>query len=258
MNAVITERRGSVLIVTLNRPQVLNAVNPEVARELGEALQRLDETPELRVGIITGAGRAFCAGLDMKAVVAGESISATRHPEWGFAGLTSRTVTKPLIAAVNGDAVGGGLEIALACDVILASNMARFGLPEVSRGLLAAGGGVYRLAQQLPEKVAMELLLTGRLADASEMHGRGLVHAVVAPGDVLPAALAMAERIASNAPLAVQATKRLARSARVLEPTHANAVALADEEAATIFETVDAREGIAAFVEGRPPVFWGS
>ena len=257
MTAILTERRGSVLIVTLNRPQVLNAVNPDLARALGEALQYLDDTDDLRVGILTGAGRAFCSGLDMKAIAAGESIAATRHPDWGFAGLTSRTMTKPLIAAVNGDAVGGGFEIALACDVILSSSVARFGLPEVSRGLFAAGGGVYRLAQQLPEKAAMEMLLTGRLADASEMHKRGLVHAVVPPDDVLSAALAMAEQIAGNGPLAVQATKRLARSARLLVPTHATAVALADEEAAIIFESADAREGLAAFVEGRPPIFRG-
>ena len=257
MTAVLTERRGSLLVMTLNRPQVLNAVNSDLARGLGGALQYLEESTDLRVGIITGAGRAFCAGLDMKAVGAGESITDTRHLEWGFAGLTSRTMEKPLVAAVNGDAVGGGFEIALACDVVLASSTARFGLPEVSRGLFAAGGGVYRLAQQLPEKVAMELLLTGRLADASEMHSRGLVHSVVTDGNVLTAALAMAERIAGNGPLAVRATMRLARAAQVLTPTHANAIALADAEAAVVFNTWDAQEGINAFIEGRPPVFRG-
>ncbi|MFJ6078003.1 enoyl-CoA hydratase-related protein [Pseudarthrobacter sp. NPDC092419] len=254
---MLVEARGQILLVTLNRPDVLNAVNGAMTDQLSTALTRLETSPELRIGVITGSGRAFCAGLDMKAVARGASIEATRHPTWGFAGIATRKITKPLIAAVNGDAVGGGLEIVLACDLALAASTVRFGLPEVRRGLFAAGGGVHRASQQLPKKIASDLLLTGRLFTAEEAACWGMVNSVVSPGDVLPEAIRLAQLVAANAPLAVQATKRLIRAATPGSFTDAPTIALTDIEAATVFASKDASEGMAAFVEGRPPVFTG-
>lgn len=165
---VIVEELGPVVLMTLNRPEVMNAVDGEVSDQLGRALSLLEESSKLRVGVITGSGRAFCAGLDMKAVANGTAIEATRHPEWGFAGIAERQLSKPLIAAVNGDAVGGGFEIVLACDLAFTVPSARFALPEVRHGLIAAGGGIFRVSQQVPAKVASEILLTGRTFNASE------------------------------------------------------------------------------------------
>jgi crotonobetainyl-CoA hydratase len=255
MTAVLTEPRGYTLLITLNRPGVLNAVDGAITRELGAALQLLEDSPQFRVGVITGAGRAFCSGLDLKAVAAGASIEATRDPRWGFAGMTARQLAKPLVAAVNGDAIGGGFEIALACDIIVSSSSARFALPEVRRGLFAAGGGVSRLVQQLPEKVALELMLTGRLADAHELLRWGVVHSTVPLERVVADALSLASQIAENAPLAVRATKRLATAARTLSP--AEVAALSDAETAVVFPSRDAREGMEAFRERRKPIFTG-
>jgi crotonobetainyl-CoA hydratase len=249
--------QGSVLVITLDRPEVLNAVDGTLTLELGAALQRLEDSPRLRTGVITGAGRAFCAGLDLKAVAAGASLEATRHPQWGFAGMTARRLVKPVVAAVNGDAVGGGLEIALACDVMVVAQDARLGLPEVRHGLIAVGGGVRRLVQQLPEKAALELLLTGRLMTAVEAAGWGLASAVVPADEVLDRAIAIATTIAANAPRAVEATKRLASAGRGLSASDAQALAQMDEEAALVFPTRDAREGMAAFAERREPRFTG-
>lgn len=257
LGEVLVEARGHVLLITLNRPQVLNAVNGALTEQLGAALTRLETCPEFRVGVLTGSGRAFCAGLDMKAVAAGASIEATRHPAWGFAGIAGRTMDKPLIAAVNGDAVGGGFEMVLACDLAVASSSARLGLPEVRRGLFAAGGGVHRASQQLPLKIASDLLLTGRLFTAGEAARWGLLNTVVSPADVLPTAMQMAELVAANAPLAVRATKRLARAAAGVAFTDTQAVALTDKEAAMVFMSHDAQEGLNAFAEGRRPVYKG-
>lgn len=253
---VLLEARGPVLLITLNRPNVLNAVDGALTDQLGAALTRLEESPELRVGVITGAGRAFCAGLDMKAVAKGASIEATRHPAWGFAGIVAREFEKPIIAAVNGDAVGGGFEIVLACDLAVAASTARFGLPEVRHGLFAAGGGVYRASQQLPAKIASDVLLTGRTFPAEEAARWGMVNAVVPPERVLDDALQFAERVAMNAPLAIRATKRLARAVSGTVFT-AGRAALSDEEAATVFASHDAQEGITAFAENREPLFTG-
>jgi enoyl-CoA hydratase/carnithine racemase len=246
-----------VLLITLDRPEVRNAVDARMTVELGEAIGLLESTTHLRAGVITGAGDAFCAGLDMKGVAAGADIEATRHPLWGFAGMTSRDVGKPLVAALNGAAVGGGLEIALACDVIIAASSARLGLPEVRHGVFAAGGGVLRLAQQLPRKVAVELLLTGRLMPADEARNWGLVNAIVPEGDLLDEALRVAQRIAENAPLAIRATKRLLAGAGELSPSAPVAIAITDDAAAEVFASLDAIEGIAAFAEGRRPQFTG-
>lgn len=268
MASVLTEERDDVLLITLNRPHVLNAVDGDLTRELGSIVDNFESTQHSRVAVLTGAGAVFCAGMDIKAVAAGASIEATRHPRWGFAGITARQLSKPIIAAVNGDAVGGGFEIALACDLLVAAENARFALPEVKRGLFAAGGGVYRLAQQLPQKVALDLLLTGRFASAREMHGWGLVHtvvpaafdsaAVVPSHDVVAQALKLANRVAANAPLAVQASKRLALAAYKVDATDRAAVEQMDREAALIFASRDASEGVAAFAEHRPPAFSGT
>ncbi len=246
-----------MLVITLNRPERLNAVNGALTQELGRALDRLEESADLRVGVLTGAGKAFCAGLDMKAVAAGEPIESTRDARSGFAGMTSRVLTKPLIAAVNGDAVGGGLELALACDVIVAAEGARIGLPEVAHGLFAAGGGVHRLAQQLPEKVALELLLTGRLIAIDDAESWGLAHAVVPVSRVVADALKLAERIAANAPLAVRTTKWLASLARSHAATDANVIALTSAAAVEVFASQDAKRGLHAFRERHRPEFAG-
>lgn len=254
---VLVEARGPILLVTLNRPHVLNAVDDALTKQLGAALTRLETSPELRVGVITGSGRAFCSGLDMKAVARGSSIEATRHPEWGFAGMVARKLDKPIIAAVNGDAVGGGLEIVLACDLAVSASTARYSLPEVRHGLFAAGGGVHRLSQQLPTKIASDMLLSGRTFAAEEAGRWGIVNAVVPPACVLDNALRLAELIARNAPLAVRATKRLARAATAPSFTDPRVVALTDDEAAIVFASNDALEGMIAFAEGRKPVFTG-
>lgn len=256
-SAVLVEERGPVLIVTLNRPHVLNAVDRALTDQLGAALTRLDTSPELRIGVITGSGRAFCSGLDMKAVARGGPVEATRHPTWGFAGIATRKMEKPLIAAVNGDAVGGGFEIVLACDLAVAASTARFGLPEVRRGLFAAGGGVHRASQQLPKKIASNMLLTGRLFTAEEAANWGMVNKVVPPSDVLPEAIRLAQLVAENAPLAVQATKRLIRAATPTSFTDEPTIALTDDEAAKVFASNDALEGMNAFVEGRKPLYTG-
>jgi enoyl-CoA hydratase/carnithine racemase len=254
MSVVTLERRGPILLVSLNRPEVLNAVDGALTDELSAALQELENSEHLRVGVITGTGRAFCAGLDMKAVSEGAKIEATRHERFGFAGISTRMLTKPIVAAVNGDAVGGGFEIALACDVIVMAASARVGLPEVRHGLFAAGGGVYRIMQQLPEKVALEMLLTGRLFNAVEAKSWGLCCSVVPVENVLDEAFRLAELIAGNAPLAIQATKRLA-AARGLSATDAEAIELAAREAEIVFSSRDAAEGMSAFTEGRAPIF---
>jgi crotonobetainyl-CoA hydratase len=254
---VLVEARGPILLVTLNRPHVLNAVSGAMTDQLGAALTRLETSPELRVGVIIGSGRAFCTGLDMKAVTRGASVEATRHPQWGFAGMVARELDKPIIAAVNGDAMGGGFEIVLACDVAVSASTARYSLPEVRHGLFAAGGGVHRLSQQLPTKIASDVLLTGRTFAAEEAARWGMVNTVVPPACVLGEALHLAEQIARNAPLAVRATKRLARAATALPFTDPRAVAVTDDEAAIVFASNDALEGMTAFAEGREPMFTG-
>src|SRR5438132_2883212 len=159
--AVLVERRGPVLLMTLNRPAAKNAINADVSAGLGEAIEILADDAELRVGVITGAGAAFSAGADLKELAANRPVLAPQHPEWGFAGIVEHYVDKPLIAAVNGFALGGGTEIALACDLVVADESAAFGLPEVRRGLMAAAGGVLRLQRQIPWRIAVEMALTG-------------------------------------------------------------------------------------------------
>lgn len=253
------ERHDSVLLITLNRPEALNACNAALAGDVGAALEELATDPALRVGVITGAGRAFCAGMDLKAFLDGEDVSAPGHPEWGFAGTARHDLDKPLIAAVNGLAMGGGAELALSCDLIVASSKAKIGLPEVKLGLFAAAGGVLRLTRQIPYRLAMEMILTGEPIDAEQALRCGLVNRVVEPESVVPAALELAARIAANGPLAVQASKRLVRdTARFGDDWSDEMWAVNDAVFRRVSATADAREGATAFTEKRPPVFTGS
>ena len=209
--AALVERRGHIVLITLNRPHARNACNAAMSTAVGRALAEADADPQVRCVVITGAGdRSFCAGADLKALAAGEDLFADGHPEWGLAGLTSHPVSVPLIAAVNGSALGGGLEIALACDLVVVSETAVLGLPEVRRGLIAGAGGAFRLPTVVPRRVAMEMLLTGEPVTARRALEIGLVNRVMPPGEVLTEALSLAESIAGNAPLAVRATKRVA------------------------------------------------
>jgi enoyl-CoA hydratase len=239
-----------VLVATIDRPEARNAVDAEVGRALAAVMDRLDDDDDLRVGVITGGGGTFCAGMDLKAFLRGEEVHVG---ERGFAGMCTRPTNKPLIAAVEGWALAGGCEIALACDVIVAAEDARFGLPESKRGLVAAAGGLLRLPRRVPPGAAKLMALTGEAVDAVEAHRLGLVDVLVAPGHALPSAVEIAATIAANAPLAVAASKRLIDSA--LD----RAVLNAFEEQRTLADQIarsdDAREGAEAFVDKRTPVW---
>jgi enoyl-CoA hydratase len=251
-DAVLVEPRGNVLVVTLNRPDARNAVNAALAEGIGRAMDRLDDDDGVAVGVLTGAGKGFSSGMDLKAFVRGES---PYYGDRGFAGLVQRPPAKPLVAAVEGFAVAGGCEIALACDLIVAGRDARLGVPEVKRSLVAAGGALLRLPRRLPAGVAMELALTGDPIDAERAHALGLVNRLADPGGALDAALELAGRIAANAPLALAATKRI-----LIESAE-----WSDEEfwrrqgeiSGPVFASEDAREGATAFAEKRDPVWKG-
>ncbi|MEZ0075332.1 crotonase/enoyl-CoA hydratase family protein [Planotetraspora sp. GP83] len=256
--AATLERRGHVALITLNRPSALNAVNAALSTAVGAAMETLEKDPDLRVGVITGAGRAFCAGADLKEIAAGRSTAADGHPEWGFAGLIKRFVSKPIIAAVNGFALGGGTEIVLACDLVVASEQATFGLPEVKRGLMAAGGGLIRMPRQIPFKIAVELALTGDPISAETARQLGLVNRVVAAERTVAAAIELAEAIAANAPLSVVATKRmLYRNSEYGSDLDPRLWELNDDEMSALVTSADAAEGTRAFAEKRLPGWTG-
>lgn len=259
-DVVQRERVGHTLILRLNRPEARNAINLATTIAMGDALDEADQDVEVRVVIITGAGdQAFCAGADLKAIASGQTIMPDDgRASRGFAGLVSHPISKPLIAAVNGFALGGGTEIALACDLIVASETANFGLPEVKRGLMAAAGGAFRLVQQLPRKIAMEMLLTGDAITAQRALDLGLVNAVVPQAQVLEQALALAQRIAVNAPLSVQSSKRIARGwLTELSDTESAHWQITRSEIAQLLRSQDSREGTRAFAEKRAPVWQG-
>lgn len=259
--AVLVERRGHVLLATINRPQARNAVNRAAAEGLGQALETADSDSGVWAVVVTGAGdKAFCAGADLKAASRGESVQlpGPRGPAWGFAGYVRHHISKPTIAAVNGFARGGGTEIALASDLVVAADTASFGLPEVSRGIMATAGGMVRLPEQIPRKVAMEMILTGEPVSARRAYELGLVNRVVPQDQVVEAAVALAETICGNAPLAVQAAKRVAGGivdGRV--PAEDDRWALSADEGKKVSATDDAKEGPRAFVEKRPPRWQG-
>lgn len=260
--AVLVERDDHVMVITLNRPEARNAVNRELAQRLGEAVEEADQDPEIRAVVLTGAGgQAFCAGADLKAVARGEDISVPGRESWGFAGYVTHPISKPTIAAVTGFALGGGTEISLASDLVVAGRSSQFGLPEVKRGIIAAAGGIVRLPEQLPRKIAMQMIVTGEPIDAETAARWGLVNQLVDsddPDDVLAAALDLARRIAANAPLAVQASKRVAVGITDGSvPAEADAWTRNGDAIAVVMASQDAREGPRAFAEKRAPVWQG-
>lgn len=244
-DAVLVEAADGILVATIDRPQVRNAVNRAVAEGLAAAMDRLDADPRLRVGIITGAGGCFCAGMDLAAFGAGERPSVAGR---GFAGLVERPPDTPLIAAVEGPALGGGLEIALACDLVVAAESAVFGLPEVQRGLIAAGGGLLRLPGRVPHHRAMEIALLGERFTAADAHRFGMVNRLVADGAALATARELAGRIAANGPLAVAATKQVLTAGW---PADATGFARQAALAHGVRSSADAAEGARAFLEKR-------
>jgi enoyl-CoA hydratase len=250
--AVLTEAGEGVLLITLNRPDARNAVNAALAAGVAAALDRLDAEDDLRVGILCGAGKGFSAGMDLKAFVAGESPYIEGR---GFAGIAQRAARKPLIAAIEGFAVAGGLEVALACDLIVAARDARLGIPEAKRSLVAAGGALLRLPRRIPYHVAMEMALTGDPITAERGYEIGLVNRVAEPGEAVAAARELAAAIAANGPLALEASKRIL----------VEAPGWPEEErwqrqgeiSGPVFGSEDAREGATAFAEKRDPVWKG-
>ena len=249
---VLVERDAGVMTITISRPEVRNAIDEETARGLAAALEELDPDPVLRAAVLTGAGGTFCSGMDLRAFLAGERPSIEGR---GFAGLVERPPDKPLIAAVEGAAVAGGFEIALACDLIVAAADARFGLPEVKRGLVAAGGGLLRLPRRVPYHLAMEWALTGEYISAERAAQVGLVNRVVEPGTAAACAAELARAIAANGPLAVAATKRII----VESPEWPRAEEFARQRAINepVRASQDAREGALAFREKRAPRWQG-
>ncbi len=253
---VVRERHGNVELVRLNRERARNAIDGPTTRALGAIFDELTEDPGVWAVVLTGTGdRAFCAGMDLKAFASGE-VGDILSAEGGFAGIASRRFPKPLIAAVNGVALAGGFEIVLACDLVIAADHALFGIPEVKRGLAAAGGGLIRLAKRLPQAVALELALTGESIDAQRALSYGLVNRVVPAEVLISEALALANAICANAPLAVRTSKELMK--RSLDLTEDEAWQLNAELTAPVFTSNDALEGAVAFAEKRPPVWTGT
>ena len=250
--AVRTESGDGVLLITLNRPEARNAVNLAVAEGVAAALDALDADDGLKVGILTGAGGAFCAGMDLKAFVTGERPFVDGR---GFAGIVERASRKPLIAAVEGFAVAGGFEVALACDLIVAARDARLGIPEVKRSLVAAGGALLRLPKRMPYHVAMELALTGDPIDAARGYELGVVNRLAEPGQAVAVARELAAAIAVNGPLALAASKAILQASPDWPEAEAwdRQRAIADP----VFASEDAREGATAFAEKRPPEWKG-
>jgi enoyl-CoA hydratase len=249
---VLVEQRDRILIITINRPKTKNAVNSAVANGLAEAVDRLDSDPGLSVGILTGAGGSFCAGMDLKAFARGE-LPIVEGRGMGF---TERPPDKPLIAAVEGYALAGGTELALSTDLIVASKESAFGIPEVKRGLVAGGGGLLRLPQRIPSAIAMELALTGENLSAERAHALGMVNVLAEPGAALDEAIALAEKIAANGPLAVAATKKIIVESRGWSPD----IMFAEQNKLLmpVFSSNDAKEGAIAFAEKRPPKWTGT
>jgi enoyl-CoA hydratase/carnithine racemase len=252
---VLRERRGPVEVLTLNRPEARNAVNGEVAKQMTAALDDLDKDEELRAIVLTGAGdKAFCAGMDLKAFGAGAggSIGAGTG---GFGGFARRAMPVPVIAAVNGPALAGGFELVLGCDMVVAAEHATFGIPEVKRGLLAAGGGLVRLPKRVPLATALEMALTGDPITAARAYELGLVNLVVPADRVLDEALALAGRVIENAPLSVRYSRQLIIQAA--EVSEEEAWKLSDAATQIVFSSPDSREGALAFAEKRKPNWQG-
>jgi enoyl-CoA hydratase len=242
-----------VMLVTINRPEAKNAINAAAAKGIARAMDELDSNPSIRLAILTGSNNTFCSGMDLKAFVRGEvTIIGGR----GFAGLCESLPKKPLIAAVEGYALAGGLEIALACDLIVAADNAKFGIPEAKRGLVASAGGLMRLPRQIPRLIAMELALTGEFIDARRAYELGLVNRIAAPGKALDIARVLGHTIAANGPLSVAASKRI-----ILESQDWPIDEMFERQeviAGPIFKSEDAIEGATAFAQKRAPKWKGS
>jgi enoyl-CoA hydratase len=251
-DVVQLEYVDGVAVITLNRPGVRNAVNAELATAVAAVVDEIDARTDVRVTVLTGAGGTFCSGMDLKAFLAGERASL---PGRGFAGFTAQPPRTPTIAAVEGAAVAGGCELVLACDMVVASTGARFGVPEVKRGLVAVGGALLRLPQRIPHQLAMELILTGDFMDATRAREAGLVNYLAAPGQALEAAMTLAGRVAANGPLALKASKEIMLRAPGWTAEEAYQAQAAIAQVA--FESEDAKEGARAFAEKRQPVWRG-
>jgi enoyl-CoA hydratase len=250
--AVRCDIDGPVAVITIDRPEARNAVNEAVAAGVAATLDELDERKDVQVIVLTGAGGTFSAGMDLKGFLAGQNPTAGGR---GFGGIVERPPSKPAIAAVEGYALAGGFELALACDLIVASEEAQFGLPEVTRGLVAAAGGLLRLPSRVPYHLAMEVALTGDRVPAARLHEAGLITRLVPAGQALAGATELAARIAQNAPLALAATKRV-----IVESADwpaDMAFARQNEITRPVFTSADAMEGAVAFAEKRPPVWRG-
>ena len=245
---VLVQHIDGIVVVTINRPQARNAVNRAVSYGVCAALDEMDARADLRIGILTGAGGNFCSGMDLKAFLAGE---ATRVEGRGILGIAMTPPRKPLIAAVEGYALAGGFESMLACDLVVASRTALFGLPEVKRGLAAAAGGLLRLPRLIPQRIAMEMALTGDMVSAERLHQYGLINTLVEPGQALEEAMKLARRIVANAPLSVAASKRVIHEQR--DWPMAEMFARQDAITAPVLKSLDAREGARAFAEKRAP-----
>ena len=251
-NEVLVERRNGVLVITINRPEAKNALDRAVAEGVAAAVDELDGSDDLRVGVLTGAGGTFSAGMDLKAFLRGETPAIEGR---GLCGITQTPPRKPLIGAVEGWALAGGFELLLACDLIVAAENARFGVPEVTRSLVAAGGAALQLPRRVPFNVALEMLLTGEPLTAVRAAEIGLVNRLTAEGRALEGALELAATIAANGPLAVAATKAVARGSA--DWTFAEGWPEQAGIIAPVFASEDAREGATAFAEKRPPVWKG-
>ncbi|HEY1831190.1 MAG TPA: crotonase/enoyl-CoA hydratase family protein [Acidimicrobiales bacterium] len=252
---VLRERRGNVEILTINRPDARNAINGAVSRAMSSIMDELAQDADCWVVVVTGSGeKAFSAGMDLKAFSSGEGgdiIGASG----GFAGLTQREFPKPIIAAVNGSALAGGFEIMLSCDLVVAADHATFGIPEAKRGLVAGAGGLIRMPKRLPMAIALELAMTGDSIDAERAYALGLVNKVVPSAQLLDEAIALAERIAANAPLAVRYSKNVMK--RAAEVSESEGWKINAEAVGVVFSSADAMEGPIAFAEKRPPNWQG-
>lgn len=248
---VLTEVRGGILIITINRPEAKNAMNKAAAEGIAAAIDRLDGDDNLRVGILTGAGGTFCSGMDLKGFLRGESPIVEGR---GFGGITQKGPAKPLIAAVEGYALAGGMELMISCDLIVANRDAKFGIPEAKRGLAAAAGGLMKLPDLIPPKIAMELALTGEFIDAQRAFDLGLINRVT-DGSALDAAIGLANAITANGPIAVRVSKQIVVESRgwSLEERWDRQAALLPQ----VFMSEDAREGSLAFAEKRKPAWKG-
>ena len=250
-----TDLSENIFTITIDRPDKLNALNTQMIHDLLAAFDEADADDAVRAIVVTGAGRAFCAGADLKGVAEGRGNRVTESGD-GPMGPSRMLLSKPVIAAVEGYAVAGGLEVALACDLIVAARGARLGIPEVKRSLVAAGGGLLRLPRVLPRNVAMELALTGENFTAERAHALGMVNVLAEPGGALDAAIALAEKITANGPLAVAATKRIIVESRGWSPD--TMFGNQNEILMPVFSSNDAKEGAIAFAEKRPARWTGT